>query len=195
MSLLEKIPALQGLNADDLYNAFLGLDRRGQILVSSGVVLVLLILLFVPLSYVSSKLDEQQDAYTQALDKAGQIYGVLTEYSRLQKTFRRDDEAGSGGDVLQNLVYDMSEAAGIDIKKHRVVVKSQKPVSGDVYEEISKEVELSRLPLDQALRFLDKIKSSRDVPVKIKKLSMVVEPRERGVLRELKFVLATLVLK
>lgn len=195
MSLLEKIPALQGLNVDDLYNAFLGLDRRGQILVSSGVILVLMVLVFVPLSYVSSKLNEQQDAYTDALDKAGQIYGVLTEYSRLQKTFRREDEAGSGGDVLQNLVYNMSEAVGIDIKKHRVVVKSQKPVSGDVYEEISKEVEISRLPLDQALRFLDKIGTSRDVPVKIKKLSMVVEPRERGVLRELKFVLATLVLK
>lgn len=195
MSVLEKIPALQNLNVDDLYNAFLGMDRRGQILAATGVLLVLLTLVLVPLSLVSSKLDGQRDSYMKAIGRADEIYGVLAEYSRLQKAFRKVDEAEASGNQLQNLIFSLSSDSGIDIKKHRVAVKSQKPVSGDVYEEISKEVSLKSVPLDQGLRFLDKLSSSREIPVKIKKLDMTVEPRERNVLREIKFVVATIVLK
>lgn len=197
MAALDKIPALQNLSPDDLYNIFLGLDRRGQIAVAVTLVVLLLILLFLPVSCVSSKLDEREGEYREALSQASEIYGVLTEYTRFQKNFKsaQDLGAGAGQDLLQNLVYNTSEEIGIDIKKHRVEVKSQKPVSSDLYEEISKEVSMTRVPMDQALKFMDKLSVSGEVPVKIKKFNMVIEPRERNIVKQLQFVIATITLK
>lgn len=197
MAALDKIPALQNLSLDDVYNAFLGMDRRGQIAAAVGLVAVLLALLFLPVTCVSSKLDEREDEYREALSRASEIYGVLTEYARFQKNFEGAQDVGvSGGqDVLQNLVYDTSEEIGIDIKKHRVEVKSQKPETGDLYEEISKEVTMTRVPMDQALKFMHKISGAAEVPVKIKKFNMVIEPRERNIVRQLQFIVATITLK
>ena len=194
MSILDRFLEWKKFSFDDLYNAFLGMERRSQIYITVGLTLFLLILLLWPVSCVSSRLSAKQTEYEDYIKKATEVYGVLSEYSQIQKRFDQLDQGlnKQGKDVLQTLVYDLAEASGIDIKIHRIEVKTAKLTSNEFYEEIGKEVQMRRVPLDQLLSFLNKLLEYDQLPLAIKKLDMKVEPRQRDVLRDVEFVISTI---
>ena len=194
MSILDRFLEWKKFSFDDLYNAFLGMERRSQIYITVGLTLFLLILLLWPVSCVSSRLSAKQTEYEDYIKKATEVYGVLSEYSQIQKRFDQLYQGlnKQGKDVLQTLVYDLAEASGIDIKIHRIEVKTAKLTSNEFYEEIGKEVQMRRVPLDQLLSFLNKLLEYDQLPLAIKKLDMKVEPRQRDVLRDVEFVISTI---
>ena len=194
MSILDRFLEWKKFSFDDLYNAFLGMERRSQIYITVGLTLFLLILLLWPVSCVSSRLSAKQTEYEDYIKKATEVYGVLSEYSQIQKRFDQLDQGlnKQGKDVLQTLVYDLAEASGIDIKIHRIEVKTAKLTSNEFYEEIGKEVQMRRVPLDQLLSFLNKLLEYDYLPLATQKLDMKVEPRQRDVLRDVEFVISTI---
>lgn len=194
MSILDHFSEWKKFSFDDLYNAFLGMERRSQVYLSIGLALFLLLLLLWPVSCVSSRLSAKQMEYEGYIKKAAEVYGVLSEYSQIQKKFEQLDQGlnKQGKDVLQTLVYDLAEASGIDIKIHRVEVKTAKLTANELYEEVGKEVTMRRVPLDQLLSFLSKLLEYEELPLVMKQLDLKVEPKQRDVLRDVEFVVSTI---
>lgn len=192
MSFFEKFSKLKRFNFDDIYNSFLSLDKRGQILSGIGFVLIILLILLLPASCVSSKLSSKEGEYNDYLNKASQVYGYLLQYSRLQKNFEKagQDLSKSGKDALQTIVYNLAEEVGINI--NRVSVKSYKSTPKENYEEITIEVSVSSVLLDEMLKLIDKLTHYDKLPLKLLKVVLNVDNREKNTLRKSDLVISTI---
>lgn len=192
MALSDKIPILQKINFDDLYNAFLGLDRRRQVIFGVVAVLLALTALFMPLSCVSEQLGAKQADYDKYVERASEFFGVLNEYGKLQRNLDRVQENFSkmGADSLSTVIYNLAEEIGI--QKSKIELKSVNLAANDAFQEVGKEVNMRDVQFDDLLKFMEKLASYDQLPLSIKKATIKADVKKRNVMHQASFTVSTI---
>jgi len=192
MALMDKISSLKQINIDDLYNDFLGLEQKQQIFVGVGIALVLLLILSLPISCVSSKINEKEEGYLKYMKMASDFYGVQAEYSKLQTSFDRIKKSSSklGSDPLKRVIYSIADEVGI--QQQKVAPKTISPVTFELFTELGKEVTIKNIRFDQTINLLNLLVTYKDVPIKIKKLAIKVDPKNKQMMRTVSMTITTI---
>jgi hypothetical protein len=192
MSLLDKLNLSDKLNFDDLYNTFVGLERRQQIIFVSAASLIVILMLFIPAGCVSSKLNEKQTEYEDYTSMASEFYAVLTEYADLKRGFGDLEKSVSrlGNDSLSKVIYNLSEEMGI--KKSSVSLKSISTSSSDLFIEEGKQATIKNIKFDQMVKLIEQLENYSDLPLNIKKLTAKVDPKNKQIMRSLSFSVTTI---
>ncbi len=195
MALTDKISSLSKLSFDDLYNSFLSLEKKQQVGTVAVLAVLILILLFLPVSCVGSKLSEKKNAYLEHAKTVADFYRVADEYQKIKGRFDslKNSETELGGDPLKTVLYQVADE--LQIERQRVTPKTVSPVEGDLFIEVGKEVSVRNIRFDQAIQFLSKLIQNTDLPLKVKKLDMQVDAKNRQTIRTMTFTLTTLQMK
>lgn len=189
---MDKISSLKQINIDDLYNDFLGLEQKQQIFVGVGIGLVILLLLSLPISCVSSKINEKEEGFRKFTKMASDFYGVQAEYSKLKTSFDRIKKSSSklGSDPLKRIIYDVAKEVGIEQQK--VAPKTISPVTSDLFTELGKEITIKNIRFDQTISLLSQLVNYKDIPISIKKLSIKADPKNKQMMRTVSMTITTI---
>jgi len=192
VSITEKIKSLSKINFDDLYNDFLGLERNQQIMAVAGIALVALVILFIPISCVSSKISEKEDQYLKFSKMASEFYGIQQQYTDLKKSFDQIKKASSilGVDPLKRVLYNITDEIGID--RSRIDDKTSSPIKGELFTTVGKDVTIKNIRFDQVVDLLSQLVNFKDVPITIKTLKIKTDKKDRQVMREIKLSISTI---
>lgn len=192
MSILDKIGLSDKINLDDWYNTFLSLEKKQQTLVSVGLVIVLLVILSLPVGCVSSKLGEKQEDYEKHMKMASQFYGVQQEYDSLRQSLDDIKKASRkfGSDPLKGVLYTSTDEVGI--VRRTVTPKTVTPIATEMFTELGKDVKMVNIRFDQMVKLLDKLVNNEQIPIKIKKLTAKVDPKDKKMMKSLTFTMTTL---
>ena len=171
-----KYSILGRVNWEDLYNAFLALDEKKQVVFLGGAILVVLLMLILPVTCASSKLSGLNEEY-QADQKGNETFEArIAEYqtqkSQLADFKRQMDKATQGGSISA-VIESMANEAGVKDNIDRL--KPLTLAATDFYDEEGVDAIISKVSLDQIVDFLYRLENYRDFPLKIKKLQ--IKPR------------------
>jgi len=184
------------LNLEELYNTYLGMAPRERLIALLGLGLVLLLMIFVPVTCASSKLSKKQKNILSHEKNMDELISKLSEYQSSLGRMKSAEAlwAGRAKVSLSTTLESLSAQSGLD--KNIDSIKEQPPSVGekDILEEHVAAVRVSRAPLGQALDYLYKIESFPQASLKIKKLQM--KPRfDNRQLFDLSFEVSTYFLK
>jgi len=160
------------LNLEELYQAFLGLGPREQIIAGVGVGLVLLFFIVFPITCASSKLGKMEK---QISDHEKNVHKVTTKISEFKTAQKRMSEVENSirpkGDVqLTTRLETLANQSGIGAKIDSLKPKQGTP--GEEFEEIVVSVRMSKLSLSQAIEFFYGIESQKDLKLKIDRMQL-----------------------
>lgn len=189
---LEKLNLGEKLNFDDAYNTFLGLERKQQMAVSIGLVVVLLFLIYLPVSFVAALLGDKEEAYAAYLKKAQEIVALKTRYTERKGRFQKFEQSFSklGSDSLRTVIYNLAEEN--DIEKTSLEMKSVNLSSNEQFSEVGSDVRIRQIELDQALNFIHKLETYDALPLTIKKVFLKADSNDRMMLKEVSFTVSTI---
>ncbi|HKY63241.1 MAG TPA: hypothetical protein VJR29_07460 [bacterium] len=160
------------LNIEELYNTFLGLGPREQVLSAVGIGIVLLLLIVIPVACASSrlsKLEKQIDSHEKNVSK---VVDKLGEYQQAQSKFKAVEGRIRPKSQVQLTTKLESLATQSGIGQNIDSLKEMPGTPGEDFEEVVVAVRLSRLPLSQLVEFLYGIESQNDLSLKIKRLQL-----------------------
>jgi len=192
MDFLKNLNISSKLNLDDLYNTYLSFEKKQQVVVGIIAGILLLLVLFVPVSCVSSKLNEKEEVYTKYAKKASQLFGVLNEIKELETSIG-NIKAGSklGSDPLKKVLYTVTDDIGIE--RQKIVPKTSNiPSTDKLFAEIGKDVEIKNVLFSQTIELLDKLVHNDDLPVNLKKLKIKVDQKNKQVMKSVSFTMTTI---
>lgn len=168
-----KYGLLGRLNIEDLYNAFLGLEQRQQVLAVGGAVLMLLALIIVPVTCATSKLGDLESEYDKNKKEWDSFMGRIGTYQAGKEALaQKRDQIGRGGlsGSLTTIVETLARESEIGDKIERL-----KPATGDssseYFDEEGVDVVLSGVSLSQAVSFLYKVENYQP-PLRLKNLQL-----------------------
>lgn len=172
MATLGKTSLKEKLNLGELYNQFLGLDSQQRILTLVGIAVVLLLLIIIPISCASSKLSEKEKKILNHSKNMDDLVSKLQEYQKAQNKMKEMEAqwAGRSKISLSTTLESLSVQSGLD--KNIDTIKEQAPTAGDILEEHSADVRLSRVALSQVLDYLYKIESFQQGALKVNKIQL-----------------------
>ncbi len=192
MSLFDKINLPSRLNFDDLYNIFVGMERRQQMGLMAIAVMVVLGLLFMPVSCVSGKLSELESDYKKAQKLAGEFYKAEAK-AKVQESHLSGTAGGSldSDDPLKQIVYEISDQ--LQIERQKVNLKTITPVQNGALIELSKDVTLSGMTWEQTVRLLQSLaQDPRGVSINVKKISIQSDPKNKSIMKTVSLMLSVL---
>lgn len=189
MSFLSKFNLGDRLQLDDLYNTFLGLEKKHQILAAVGGVVVILLVLALPVKLVSSKLGEKEADYQDYADMAGEFYALKNEYDLQKSRIENVTKQVKGRDPLKQVLISMADAVGVDRRK--IDFSENSPVKGDIFTELSKDVTIQNIRMDNAIKLISRLDQNEEVPIKITKLNLKANSRNKMIIRTMSFTLVT----
>lgn len=187
--MLEQFKNIQKINFDDLYNTFLGMEKRQQVLSVVGILAVFLIAIWLPAHFLALKISALENNYHSYQKDAQKLKEALNEYSGLQSALNQTAATG-GEDNLSALLYNMAEEFGIPQKK--VGLKSMNKLPQGDLEQDGKEIDIRSVPFDQLMRLINGLESNAKVPVVIKKLVLKVDKKNRQVINQASFTVMTI---
>lgn len=188
--MFEQFKNLQKFNFDDLYNTFLGMDKRQQILSVIVFAAVFLVGAWMPAHFLALKISDLQDNYNSYQKDAQKLKQTLNEYTNLQAALNQSSAAGVE-DNLSGLIYNMAEEFGIPQKKVSLKTMGKLP-QGDLFEQDGKDVDIKSVPFDQLMRLINGLENNSKVPVVIKKLSLKADKKNRQVINQASFTVMTI---
>jgi len=175
MSLKNRYAALKHLNAEAIYNTFLGLQPKEQIvaLVVTGVVALLIIIL--PISLASSKISGLEKSISTGRDKINDVARELEEYNKAKSRLNSvEGQLRSGFDTsIATTIENFASQSGM--KDNVDSIKEKAAVPSEIYDEAAVDVRISRVTLGQLVDFLYKIESDKSRVLRIKQLQ--IKPR------------------
>ncbi len=175
MPLKSKYAIFERFNFETLYNTFLGLQSREQLIsvVVAGILLILIVI--VPISLASGKLSQMEKAISSGREQINDVVREIGEYNKARSQLNAI-ESQLKGDVDVSISTTLEKLAEqINLKDNLGFGKGESTTSSDIFDEKSAEVKLSRVTLSQLVEFLYKIESEKTRILRIKKLT--VAPR------------------
>ncbi|MBF0492751.1 MAG: hypothetical protein HQM15_08220 [Deltaproteobacteria bacterium] len=164
------------LNPEELYNQFLSLDEQQRLFATIGSVLLLLLLVFVPVTCAGSKISKLQKNIFNHEKNMDELSSKLREYQLVDSQLKaiKSQWEGRGKIPLSTTLESLSAQSGLD--KNIDAIKEQ-PSSGSegLVEENIAAVRVSRVSMQQAIDYLYKIESFQRGVLKVKKLQ--IKPR------------------
>ncbi len=191
MALLEKINILNRINIDDLTNSFLGMDRRMQVLTTVGAVLGVLLLIFLPMIFISSLLSGKETEYVQHMETVADFYDAASEYSALNARIGSLQEGSAlANKKLSDVIYDLADKSGIVASRIKLNQATQILRTGETFTEIGQDGKVLATTLESIVNFLEQIDKTPGGMLKVRKLEMKVDPRNKQALREVAFTIS-----
>lgn len=191
MALLEKINIFNRINVDDLTNSFLGMDRRMQILTGIGAALGVLLLIFLPMILISSLLSGKEDEYVKHMETVADFYDAASEYSALNTKIGSLQEGSAlANKKLSDIIYDLADKSGIVASRIKLNQATQTLRTGDTFTEIGQDGKVLATTLEAVIKFLEQVEQTPGGLLKVRKLEMKVDPRNKQALREVAFTIS-----
>lgn len=175
MSLKSKYAILERFNVETLYNTFLGLQPREQIiaLVVAGIVLLLVVIM--PVSLAGGKIASLEKTLSTGREQINDVVREIGDFNREKARLTSvEAQLKSGFDTsisttLENLATQSGVKENVDSLKERPLVPS------DIFDEASIDVRVTRITLSQLIDFLYKIESEKAKVLRVKQ--MQIKPR------------------
>lgn len=192
MALKTKYSPLQHFSFNNVLTSFVELSPRNKIasLVIFGLGLFLVV--FLPLSLVSGKINSlkkeilsAQKGFTQVADKVVEYQKMRQNIASLEERFSR---GGSGS--LSSRVESIAKQTGLAVDQ----VREKSPQETDFLEINAIEVKLAGVSLPQLIEFLVELQNDKSTPLQVRKLQIKPRYANRQQL-EVSFELATFALK
>ncbi len=154
------------------------LNRREKIMVASGAALLAFFFVF---QFVVSPVLDRLDLLDRIIPKKEQelaeIIQLKNEYDALKRSGRQTARRVGKGEGTVTLSYLESLAEKAGLKKNIRYMKPLGKSKGEGYLENSMEIKLSRIPIEQLVRFLYDIENSKK-PVKVTELDILINKRD-----------------
>ena len=194
MALFGKSSLKETLNIEELYNRFLGLDEQQRTLTIVGIVVVLLLLIIIPVTCASSKLSQKEKKILNHSKNMDELVSKILEYQKVENKMKQMETqwAGRSKISISTTLESLSAQSGLD--KNIDTIKEQTPSAGDIFDQHSADVRLSRVGLSQLLDYLYKIESFQQGALKVDKLQL--HPRyDNRQLFDVSFTVSTYAIK
>ncbi len=194
MSKFGKSSLKEKLNLEELYNQFLGLDSQQRTLAMVGIGIVLLLLIIIPITCASSKLSEKEKKILNHSKNMDELVSKLQEYQKIESKMKQMESQWTARSKisLSTTLESLSAQSGLD--KNIDTIKEQPPSAGDILEEHSADVRLSRVALSQIIDYLYKVESFQQGALKVSKLQL--KPRyDNRQLFDVSFTVSTYAIK
>lgn len=175
MSLKSKYAILERFNVEAIYNTFLGLQPRQQImaLIGSGIVLILIVIM--PISLAGSKLSTMEKAISNGREQINDVAREIADYNKSRAQLNSiEGLLKTGFDTsMATTLENLASQSGV---KENVESFKEKPlVPSEIYDEASVDARMSKLSLDQLVDFLYKVENEKSRVLRIKQLQ--IKPR------------------
>jgi len=175
MSFKSKYAIFERFNLEALYNTFLGLQSKEQMIamvVGGGVVLLLIIM---PVSLAGSKISKMEKAISMGTEQINDVVREIGEYNGERAKLAAVEgllKAGydtSISTTIENLAAQSGVKENVESLKERALVPSE------IFDEASVDVRVSRITLDQLVDLLYKIEGERSKVLRVKQIQ--IKPR------------------
>lgn len=181
---LEKLNIFSKLSADDLYNSFMGLERKVQtgIGVAAGVLLFLLLL--VPVYVASSAIDAKREMYQKVLKQSTLAFGLQNAVDQMQEAIGEieADLAKKENSSVKIRIEKIARDHGLE-KNIKTLTESGQG-SGAMFDPVGVECKMTQVPLDGFLKFLHALESLDVPPLTVAKLTMNIDPKNLAQLKD-----------
>lgn len=188
---LEKFNIFSKLSADDLYNSFMGLDRKAQIWIGVAAGILLFLLLLVPVYVASSAITAKQEEYQKVSQKATKAFGFQTALGRMRDTIGALEEELSKKEnsSVKIRIEKMAKDNGLGTNIKTLTESGQG--SGTVFDPVGVECKMTQVPLDAFMKFVQALESLEVPPLTVAKLSMTADPKNPMVMKDVSLSLKT----
>lgn len=191
MALKTKYSPLQNFSVDNLLSAFGELSPVRKLLAIAVVAVILVFILFLPLSLLSGKVANlkkdiaaAQKGYVQVADKISEYRKAKASSDILENRFSKT------GGSLTTRIESAAKQSGLTVDQ----VKEKAPTETDFLEINSLEVKLSNVNLTALLDLLYSLENDRVSPMRLRKIQIKPNFRNRQIL-DVSFEVATFAVK
>lgn len=180
------------LRLGELWDRFMGLGPREQIMAAAGAGVVALLLIVIPISCASSKLGNMEKQISSHEKDVSQIMDKITEYNRAQGKIERLEKSIKPKSEVQLTTRLEALATRSGIGGNIDSLKEKPGTPGENYEELVVAVRITKLSLNQVIEFLYGIESQKDINLKVSRLQLKPRYDNRGEF-DVSFEVSTLV--
>lgn len=169
---MRKYATLQRINLESLYNTFVGLPARQQTMALVGAIVGALLIVVLPLSLAAGKLHGLETEISSTRTKMGEMAREIDQYNKVRaKKVALETFLKSGFDAS---IAATLEAIGTqaEMKEHVDALKEKPVVPSEIYDEVSVEVKVSRVTLQQLVGYLHKIENAPNKVLRIKRIEV-----------------------
>lgn len=168
----------QRFSVENLYHAFSGLAPREKWIALGAMALVVVLLLFLPMSLVSGKLRSMQHNIAEAQKGFLEVQKKIQEYQLSQKEIQTIEKGlGQGGSVTGR-VENAANKVGISVKQ----LTEKPPQDTDFLEIHSVEVQLVGTTLKQLMDFLFEIERDPNQIMRVRRIQIKTKYANRQLL-------------
>jgi len=192
MPLKTRYSPLQHFSLDNVFAAFSELPFAQKILALGVVGVLILLVLFLPLSLVSSKvgslkkeISTAQKGYSQVIDKIADYQKAKAKIESLEGQYGR-----GGGGALTTRIENLAKQSGLTVDQ----VKDKAPTETDYLEINSLEVKLSNVNLSQLMDLLYNLENDKSAPMRVRRIEIKPKSNNRQIL-DVSFEVATFAVK
>lgn len=179
MALKTKYSPLQHFSLENIYTAFGGLSPRNKIVALAVVGLVVILIIFLPLSLFSGKVSSLQKEIRSSQKGFDQVADKIAEYQRVQADIAALEQAFAGASgSLTSRVEGLARQAGLTVDQ----LREKAPQETDFFEVNSVEVKLSGVSLQQLVDFLLTLENEKTAPMRVRRIDIKPKNNNRQVL-------------
>lgn len=180
MSQPSKYGLLNRFNLEDIYNLFLGMDQKQQLISLGGIVLGLLLLIFMPVTCATRALSNLEKQYVASKEAQDKFMAKLVAYEQTKDRISQLKEGlsqTSTSSSLTAIVESIAQEAGLE-----ELISQSKGLSlgdGEFFSEDGISVSFNKISLEQITGFMDKVDHYAQAPLKVKMLQIKPRLRDR----------------
>ncbi len=159
------------LKIDELYDTFIGLAPKQQMLAGGGVVLGLLLLIFIPVTCASSRLSKLEKQIESHEKNVSKVVGKIGEYNQVKGRLKElESRIRPKSQVqLRTRIETLATQSGIT---NNIDSLKEKSNPGEDLEELIVDVRVSKLSLGQILEFIYGMESQGDISLRVQRLQL-----------------------
>ena len=160
------------LKIDEIYETFIGLGQREQIMALVGAAVVVLLIIVIPISCASSKLGKMEKQIRDHEKNVSKVLEKITQYNHAQAKLDSVEKSIRPKSQVQLTTRLESLATQSGIGRSIDSLKEKPGTPGEDYEEVVVAVRMSKLTLSQIMEFLYGIESQKDLSLKINRMQI-----------------------
>ncbi len=190
MGLKSRYSLLRRIDLDSLYNTFVGLTSREQMIAAGVSVFLLLLVIGLPISLMSGKLSHLEKRIEETRETQKQVLRSIEYFQKLQSELKTvEDRFSHGFDAT--ITTTMETLAGqAGIREQIDSLKERPPNPSDLFDENAVDVRLRKVTLPQLVDYLFKIEHHPQLLLRVKQVQ--IKPRfDNKQLLDVSFQVAT----
>lgn len=180
MALKTKYSPLQHFSMDNLLTAFGDLPSRNKLIVLAMGGLVLILVLLLPMSLFSGRINSLQKEITASQRAFRQVNEKLAVYEKVKKDLSAIDRrfSGGGGGSLTSRIEAVARQSNLTVDQ----LTEKAPQETDFMEISSIEVKLSNISLSQLMEFLYNVENNKTSQMRIRRIQIKTKYANRQAL-------------